>query len=226
MQHRTFKASSIAAVTYLMLLLLSGCSKDSPKTAQPNDPIENTVEINEAPKQEGNITSSQEIPKAKDLIFTDQISFESEVLPVLENHCVLCHAEGTAGAFHMKLDVASDATAYAFAIGRLVESGDMPPWPASEKSPLFMGDHSITSDQKEAVLKWANQGGPIDVDPNRKMFSQRPVMTINNPDLVVTSASGPYQGSRDTLDDYRCVILTPMWTKQSGFLLPTSYRTK
>ena len=209
MAHRTFKAFFIVALTYLVFLLLLGCSKDSPKAAQPNDSAENTVEIDEAPAKEGNIDSSQANPAAKDLISADQISFESEVLPVLENHCVLCHAEGTAGAFHMKLDVASDATAYAFAIGRLVENGDMPPWPASEKSPQFIGDHSITSDQKEAVLKWANQGGPLDVDPNRKLFSQRPVMTINNPDLIVTSASGPYQGSADTLDDYRCVIFDP-----------------
>ena len=172
-----------------MLLLLFGCSKDRPQTAQPNDLTENILEMDEVPEREGDIAGSQANPEAKDLRFTDQISFESEVLPVLENHCVLCHAEGTAGAFHMKLDVASDATAYAFAIGRLVENGDMPPWPASEKSPQFIGDHSITSDQKEAVLKWANQGGPLDVDPNRKLFSHRPVMTINNPDLIVTSAS-------------------------------------
>ena len=93
MAHRTFKAFIIVAVTYLVFLLLLGCSKDSPKAAQPNDSAENTVEIDEAPAKEGNIDRSQANPAAKDLISGDQISFESEVLPVLENHCVLCHAE-------------------------------------------------------------------------------------------------------------------------------------
>ena len=82
-----------------MLLLLLGCSKIDPRQ-QPNDPTENILETDEAPEREGDIAGSQANPEAKDLRFTDQISFESEVLPVLENHCVLCHAEGTAGAFH------------------------------------------------------------------------------------------------------------------------------
>ena len=214
MHQNTFNFKTITSLTCLSIALLiiftSGCSKEQDDTSPVSS--ERTDSIEEQQPQSESLTqpTPQENPNVTQQDASSQpISFSSEVLPILENHCALCHAPGSPGSTHMELAVAADALVNAFGIGRLVDSGDMPPWPASKLSLDFVGDHSITEEQKKLLVAWADQGGPIDTPPDKKIVSQKPLMTITEPDLAITSAKGPYQGSTDNLDDYRCMIFDP-----------------
>ena len=98
MTHRVFKASTIVAVSYLMLFLLLGCSKDRPQTAQPNDPTENILETDEAPEREGDIAGSQANPEAKDLL--TQLGLEPLEFDSIEKSVTDCIKKFN--SFHLK----------------------------------------------------------------------------------------------------------------------------
>ena len=195
---------------FLFLIFTSGCSEEQDDTSPVGSERSDSIEEQQPQSESLTQPIPQENPNVTQQDASGQpVSFSSEILPILENHCALCHAPGSPGSTHMELAVASDASVNAFGIGRLVDSGDMPPWPASELSLDFVGDHSITEEQKKLIVAWADQGGPIDTTPDKKIVSQKPLMTITEPDLAITSTKGPYQGSTDNLDDYRCLIFDP-----------------
>jgi hypothetical protein len=179
-----------------------------------SSPIENTVSPTPTTQ-----SSTPSAPTADDVSSDgNQIAFGEEILPILEDHCALCHAPAAPGSTHVLLSIAADAAANAFAIGQLVDQEKMPPWPASNLSVDFVGDHSLTEEQRNLVVQWSNEGGGIDVLPDIPIKSSRLLATIPDPDLVVTSSDGPYQGSTDVLDDYRCVIFDPEVQKTEWIL--------
>ena len=61
----------------------------------------------------------------------DSPSFASVIMPALQANCASCHNPGQVGAAHWTLDTAADAAKISDGIGSVVESGYMPPWPAS-----------------------------------------------------------------------------------------------
>ena len=67
-------------------------------------------------------------------------------------------------------------------------------------------------------MAWARAGAPLDVDDDTPIESTRPLQVIEDPDLVVTSTKGPYQGSVEVRDDYRCLIFDPQVTEPSWIL--------
>lgn len=145
-------------------------------------------------------------------------SFRDEILPVLADSCAGCHAPGAPGSTHLELATAFDARAASPDIALVVDAGVMPPWPASDLSVAFHGDNSLDPDQVDAVVAWARAGAPLDVDDDTPIESTRPLQVIEDPDLVVTSAKGPYRGSVEVRDDYRCLIFDPQVTEPSWIL--------
>ncbi len=142
-------------------------------------------------------------------------SFAATVQPVLEANCASCHNDGGVGASVWRLEQASDASEVASGLGLAVGAGYMPPWPASDVGiPL---QHSMALDQSEidAVVAWAEAGGPLDVDPSTPIANTvEPAVSIR-PDVELTLAE-PYVGSTDVRNDYRCFVVDP------GFTEPTA----
>ena len=145
-------------------------------------------------------------------------SFSSIVMPILENWSASCHGAGGPGAVHMELTTAADATTYADDIALQTVARVMPPWPASHLSLEFQDNYSLTDDEIEVVTSWAEAGGPIDVEPTTPIEPTRQLARIEDPDLVVTSAGGPYTGSPMRPDDYRCLIFDPEVTEPEWML--------
>ncbi len=136
-------------------------------------------------------------------------TFSQFVQPVLENSCVSCHAPDQAGAAHMVLATAADAVENAPYLKINTGSGFMPPWPASDLSVDFVGDHSLSDLEIATIAAWADAGAEIDVDPSTPLVSPHPPSFIEQRDIVMTSASGAYTGSTARRDDYRCLIFEP-----------------
>ncbi len=133
-------------------------------------------------------------------------SFSTEVAPILEDVCARCHGPGGPGSTGWELATAGDAQKYASSIHLATSTGVMPPWPASELSVPFVGDLSLSDAQLASLASWASSGAELDVEPSTPIRPTGPVNVIDAPDLVATSARGPYQGSTDVLDDYRCLV--------------------
>jgi mono/diheme cytochrome c family protein len=134
--------------------------------------------------------------------------FGDSVAPILGDKCAACHGPGGPGAVHWELATAGDVADHRDAIAEVVESGAMPPWPAGGDSPAFVGDRRLRPDQLRAVLAWAREGGPIDVDRATPVVPPGPVVGLADPDAIVRPAR-PYTGSTATADDYRCQIYDP-----------------
>jgi hypothetical protein len=112
-------------------------------------------------------------------------TFSKDVAPILYKNCVGCHRPGEIGP--MSLLTYADARPHAKDIRDQVGDGNMPPWHADPKHGKFANDRSLSTQERETLLKWANNGAP---EGDRKDLPAVPAFTegwrIGEPDLVLT----------------------------------------
>ena len=86
-------------------------------------------------------------------------TFSKDVAPILYKNCANCHRAGEIGP--MPLLSYKDARPYARAISTRVENGTMPPWHADDPSRTrFLNDRSLSSAEKDVLVRWARGGAP------------------------------------------------------------------
>lgn len=148
------------------------------------------------------------------------VSYAEDVLPILETNCARCHSADGPGTTHLELSTAINAAQAAPAIGWAIEDQWMPPWPASDLSVAFKNNYSLSEEERTTLITWANEGGSLDVEPDTPIESKVEVNRLEGEerDVVLTSAYGPYQGSTDTLDMYRCLVFDPEVTETEWIL--------
>ncbi|MFV2039546.1 MAG: hypothetical protein ACC660_04835, partial [Acidimicrobiales bacterium] len=149
---------------------------------------------------------------------TDTTYSDEGIQKILEGSCASCHAPGGPGSESLTLATAQDALMFAGDIGIQTATSAMPPWPASDLSVAFTDDHSLAENEVASIRRWVDAGGLIDVDPDTPIVSTKPLRSIKNPDLVLTSAEGAYGGSPDVEDDYRCLVFDPELTDTEWIL--------
>lgn len=132
-------------------------------------------------------------------------AFAEIVQPILESRCVTCHEDGGPGFDTVEMDTAGDAAAIADDLALVTRTRYMPPWPASDLSPEFEHDFSLTDDEIAAIGEWADAGGGLDVDPDTALEAEDEPFAPIERDQVVRSR-GAYVGDLDVKDDYRCQI--------------------
>ena len=149
-------------------------------------------------------------PHAKEA--KDAPSFAKTVQPILEANCVSCHATGKMGAHTLTLDTAGDAQAVSDGLKTVTEVRHMPPWPASDKGVPLAHKMSLTQAQIDAIAKWSDAGGALDV-PDGTLLKQTasPLGPVPRKDMVLDRPA--YTGSLKNVNDYRCFVLDPKLTK-------------
>jgi hypothetical protein len=96
-------------------------------------------------------------------IITSRFDYHNDVLPILERHCIHCHAERGSGPF--SLATYEEARPRAVAIKEQVLLETMPPWFA-ETGPLELDDKSrLTAREIDILMEWASGGAPIGKKP-------------------------------------------------------------
>jgi mono/diheme cytochrome c family protein len=132
------------------------------------------------------------------------VTFTKDIVPVLQHSCQQCHHAG--GVAPMSLVTYEEVRPYARALKERVNKGPhagvMPPWFVEKDIGIqnFKNDPSLTPEQIDKVVKWANagapRGNPADAPPPLN-FDDSDKWTIGEPDLVLTSkevtvpAAGP-----------------------------------
>ena len=161
--------------------------------------------------------TTEEIPTTTRAAVADQVatgggpSFRDAVLPTLTSSCAGCHNDGGVGSKVWQLNTAQDAVDVASGLSLVTTTRFMPPWPASDQSAAFKHDRSLSQDQIDAVVAWAEAGAELDVDPSTPIVAPPPAITPVRADLTLT-AGEPYVGSTAIRDDYRCFALDPKLT--------------
>jgi hypothetical protein len=114
----------------------------------------------------------------------DGVTFNKEVLPILQSRCQDCHRPGEAAP--MPLLSYQDARPWAKSIRQAVITRKMPPWFADPHVGKFANDRSLTQAEIDTLVAWvdggAKEGNPKDAPAPRKFIEG---WSIGNPDLVL-----------------------------------------
>jgi len=108
-------------------------------------------------------------------IITTPITFDREILRIVDARCASCHHPG-GPAF--SLMTYKDARPWAEAIKEEVLARRMPPWGAVKGFGDFRNDQALTEEQLELIVSWADGGVPEgedkDVPPAPKLDAAGP----------------------------------------------------
>jgi hypothetical protein len=85
-------------------------------------------------------------------------TFYRDVLPILQQHCQVCHRRGEIAP--MPFMTYQEAKPWATAISKAVRSKVMPPWFADPCCGHFSNDLSLTREQIDLIARWAASGAP------------------------------------------------------------------
>jgi hypothetical protein len=151
-------------------------------------------------------------------------TFYRDVLPILQNHCQVCHRPGEIAP--MPFMTYEETKKWAAPIREAVRTKKMPPWFADPKVGHFSDDPSLTPQQIDTLTAWADAdataGDPRDAPPPRHWANG---WNIDPPDTVVqmpTPVTIPAHGDVE----YTYEIVSTQFTKdmwvQSSEVRPSS----
>ena len=112
------------------------------------------------------------------------VTFNKEVLPILQKRCQDCHRPGEAAP--MSLMTYQDARPWAKAIREAVVTRKMPPWFADPHVGKFANDRSLSQAEIDTLTAWADggatEGNPKDAPAPRQFVDG---WNLGQPDLVL-----------------------------------------
>ena len=86
------------------------------------------------------------------------VTFNKEVLPILQRNCQACHRPGEVAP--MSLLTYTDARPWAKAIKAAVVTQKMPPWFADAKVGHFANERKLSAEEIATLASWADNGAP------------------------------------------------------------------
>src|SRR5437588_387157 len=89
---------------------------------------------------------------------TTKVTFNKEVIRILEQRCLGCHQTG--GVAPMTLGTYADARPWAKAIKEEILERRMPPWNAAKGFGDFGNDRSLSALETELLVDWVEGGAP------------------------------------------------------------------
>jgi hypothetical protein len=168
------------ALNISLALLLAGCSPDAGKHEAID--ISGSAETQDEPGYEGP-------------------TYYADIKPLMETHCVSCHQDGEIGSFG--LDSAEGVGLLSEQVADAVQSRRMPPWKAVDGCDEYRNDISLSQDEIDTIVTWADEGGP-EGDPEEPAAGEAPeVEALERVDFSL-ELPVPYTPSATAQDDYRC----------------------
>jgi hypothetical protein len=95
---------------------------------------------------------------AQSLAPAPSVTFNKDVLPVLQKNCQSCHRPGQIAP--MSLLSYKDARPWAKAMKNAVVTGTMPPWFADSNYGHFLNERRLTHSEIDTIAKWVDAGAP------------------------------------------------------------------
>src|SRR6476646_1552693 len=86
------------------------------------------------------------------------VTFNKDVLPILQAHCQTCHRPGNIAP--MSFLTYQSTRPWAKAMKAAVLSRKMPPWSADPQIGHFSNDPSLKPSELDVISKWADSGAP------------------------------------------------------------------
>jgi mono/diheme cytochrome c family protein len=142
-----------------------------------------TVEVAQRDPQGCIVNFPTREAKAKAAI--QNISYSKTIAPLIQEKCVACHEPGGIGP--MPLTSYEKIKGFAPMIRETIRTQRMPPWQADPTVGHFLGDKSLSDDQKKTLVHWIEAGAPRGAgeDPLSKVSFKAPDWPLGKPDVVL-----------------------------------------
>ncbi|MFN7939651.1 MAG: cytochrome c [Bryobacteraceae bacterium] len=138
-------------------------------------------------------------------------TFARDVAPILQKNCQGCHRPGQAAPF--SLLTYEQARPWAKAIKGAVLQKKMPPWFADPHYGKFANDPSMTQQEVDTLVAWADAGAPLGNRkhmPRPKQFVEG--WTIPKPDVVLQLPK-PFAVPATGILEYQYIIIPTGFTE-------------
>jgi peroxiredoxin len=125
------------------------------------------------------------IARAAEFKAEGAITYTKQIARILQKNCQECHRPGQIGP--MPLLTYEDASAWSATMQEVIRERRMPPWYADPRYGHFANDRSLSTDERETLLSWIEQGCPQGDSrdlPPPKEFAEG--WRIGKPDVVFT----------------------------------------
>lgn len=134
-----------------------------------------------------------------------QVNFSEHIAPIIYENCTTCHRPGEIGP--MPLTNYDEVKNWASMIQYVTEINYMPPWKADTEFSNFIGERTLTDDQKQMITDWVTAGSPQGDPSLEPQLPDFPTGSqVGVPDLVLSFAENfeHYGGNQD---EYRNFVL-------------------
>ena len=144
-----------------------------------------------------------------------QVTFTSDIAPILFRNCASCHHAGEAGPF--PLVSYADAKKHARQIAEVTRLRIMPPWLPEQDEAKFADEQRLSAEQIALIGKWVEQGA-LQGDPASLPAPPKFVAgwQLGKPDLII-SAQQPFRLPASGGDRYWNFVL-PLPIDQTRWL--------
>ncbi len=139
-----------------------------------------------------------------------EVTYSNQVARILQVHCVECHREGQIAPF--SLTDYDEVVGWADMIEEVVRLQRMPPWHADPKYGHFLNDRSMTTEEKETIYTWVQNGAPQgDLADLPEPLSYPEGWQMGEPDAVYKMSDEPFTVPADGSIDYQYFTVDPGW---------------
>jgi hypothetical protein len=139
-----------------------------------------------------------------------ELQFNKQIAPIVYEKCARCHNAGGIAPF--QLTSFGEVKKRARRIQQVVSRRLMPPWMPDRCSPEFVGDLSLTNQQKGMLEQWLAEGCREGDRTNSPLPPQPLPEWANGPPDAVLQPGEAYKVPAEGPDIYQC------------FVIPTSYK--
>lgn len=151
------------------------------------------------------------IERARKPQVASQVNYAKHVAPILQKRCQECHRPGEVGPF--ALLSYEDARKRTRRIREVVLEERMPPWHADPRHSKFLNDRRLTSEERDTLLAWIEQGAVKGDDkdlPAPLQFVEG--WRIGKPEQVFTMAE-PFEVPATGVLPYKRFVVDPGFDK-------------
>lgn len=134
------------------------------------------------------------LPAAAHDVITTKITWNREIIRILDAHCLSCHRPG-GSAF--SLATYNEGRPWAKAIQEEVLERRMPPWGAVKGFGEFKNDQGLTPEQLEIIGEWVDGGAPEGEDKDLPKAPKIPVLSSDTEMTGGLTVNGDFQLTND-----------------------------
>ncbi|MFT4703821.1 MAG: hypothetical protein ACI81R_001514 [Bradymonadia bacterium] len=132
---------------------------------------------------------------------TEGVTYHEHVRPIVEQHCVSCHAVGGIGPFD--LSDPENAIQFGAAIAASALAGDMPPWMPDDECLPISHVRRLEAAELDVIEGWRTGGYEAGDAARFVPPTEQGTPTLEDPTIVTQGE--PYAPNATLGDDYRCL---------------------